>query len=80
VVGRVVAIHVTDSAGQPMRRLDEVVALPGRGLAGDRYAEGVGFYSQRELPGGARELTLFEVETAHSTAYWPPVWPAAPAS
>jgi MOSC domain-containing protein YiiM len=45
-----------------MRSLAEALAIPGRGLAGDRYFEGRGFYSTR--PGyGGREVTLIEVET-----------------
>jgi MOSC domain-containing protein YiiM len=32
------------------------------GLLGDRYAEGVGFYSARPTDPGAREVTLFEAE------------------
>ncbi len=62
-MGRVEAIHVTTEAGAPMHPLESAEALPGRGLAGDRYALGTGYYSVRPLPGGARELTLFEAET-----------------
>jgi MOSC domain-containing protein YiiM len=37
-------------------------AVAGQGLSGDRYALGLGYYSARPLPGGARELTLIEEE------------------
>jgi MOSC domain-containing protein YiiM len=42
---------------------ERVMAIAGRGLMGDRYANGTGFYSARPLPGGARELTLIEQES-----------------
>jgi MOSC domain-containing protein YiiM len=60
--GSVVSIHIAPEAAAPMRSLAEALAVPGRGLAGDRYFEGRGFYSAR--PGyGGREVTLIEVET-----------------
>ena len=43
-----------------MSSLDEVRALPGRGLEGDRYFRRTGTYSAKE--GVDRELTLIEVE------------------
>lgn len=60
--GEVVAIHITDSAGQPMRGRESAVALAGEGLEGDRYRNGVGFYSQTPTTPGARELTLIAEE------------------
>lgn len=61
-MGWVEAIHVAISAGQPMRALDQAEAVAGQGIVGDRYAAGRGYYSGRTMPGGARELTLFEAE------------------
>lgn len=58
--GRVVSIHITPKAGEPMQSLAEVLATPGRGLAGDRYYLKQGSYS--DTPGGGRELTLIESE------------------
>ena len=58
--GRVVSIHITPKAGEPMQSLAEVLAAPGRGLAGDRYYLKQGSYS--DTPGGGRELTLIESE------------------
>jgi MOSC domain-containing protein YiiM len=46
-----------------MQPLAAVQAEPGRGLANDRYTDGVGFYSARPTDPGAREVTLFEAET-----------------
>ena len=39
----------------------DVRAVPGRGLEGDRYFVGTGFYSKKSSHGG-REVTLIEVE------------------
>jgi len=43
-----------------------VRAIPGRGLEGDRYFLGSGFYSGK--PGPHRELTLIELETIAALA------------
>lgn len=43
-----------------MASLAEVEALPGKGLAGDRYCEQTGTYSHRA--GHEREVTLIEIE------------------
>jgi len=60
--GSVVSIHVAPEAGAPMIGLPEARALAGRGLEGDRYALGRGYYSPKPSSGG-RELTLIESET-----------------
>ena len=65
--GTVVSIHTTPAAGQPMETLPEARALAGRGLEGDRYAAGVGFYSPHPSEGG-REVTLIETETLEALA------------
>ena len=44
-VGVVEAIFVTGGGGRPMQRVDEVQALAGAGLSGDRYAERTGYWS-----------------------------------
>ncbi len=62
MTGRVVGLFTTPGESQPMTAHNRIKAIPGAGLAGDRYALGVGFYSSRPLPGGARELTLIETE------------------
>lgn len=61
-MGRLEAIHIAAAASGPMQPLSEVEAITGRGLAHDRYAEGVGWYSARPTAPGAREVTLFEAE------------------
>ena len=45
-----------------MQALEQVEAVAGHGLAGDRYLAGIGFYSPRPTDPGAREVTLFEAE------------------
>jgi len=60
--GTVVSIHTTPAAGEPMETLPEVRALAGRGLEGDRYSTGAGYYSPHPSEGG-REVTLIETET-----------------
>jgi MOSC domain-containing protein YiiM len=60
--GNVVSIHIAPQAGAPLAVVPEVRAVPGRGLEGDRYFLGRGYYSDRASPGG-REVTLIEMET-----------------
>jgi hypothetical protein len=45
-----------------MQPLSKAEAIAGRGLAGDRYLEGTGYYSNRPLADGSREITLIEAE------------------
>jgi MOSC domain-containing protein YiiM len=66
--GRVEAIFTAGGAGQPMTPLAAAVAVAGRGLAGDRYHDRTGYYSERPSPGGGRELTLIEAEVLESLA------------
>jgi hypothetical protein len=63
--GRVVSLHVAPEGSAPMQTVGEVRAVPGRGLEGDRYFLGNGFYSQRPSVGG-REVTLIEVESVEA--------------
>ncbi len=62
IMGTVEAIYTAPFAGEPMRLLSEAEAIAGRGLAGDRYLEGIGYYSNRPLADGSREITLIEAE------------------
>jgi hypothetical protein len=59
--GSVAALLVAPDAELPLVRVDEAVAVAGRGLEGDRYAAGRGTFGA----GGGRgyELTLIEAET-----------------
>ncbi len=58
--GNVVSINITPKAGEPMNSIDEVRAVAGTGLEGDRYFADVGFYSKAS--GSGREVTLIEAE------------------
>jgi MOSC domain-containing protein YiiM len=61
-VGVVEAIFVTAGGGQPMRRVDEVLAVAGAGLSGDRYAEHTGYWSGVD----ECQVTLIEAEALDS--------------
>ncbi|MGN6431863.1 MAG: MOSC domain-containing protein [Gaiellaceae bacterium] len=58
-VGTVVGILIASQAEAPLKRVDSVAALPGRGLEGDRYADGRGTFS---APGSGYEVTLVEAD------------------
>jgi MOSC domain-containing protein YiiM len=60
--GEVVSIHIAAGAGQPMQALTEAEAIAGEGLIGDRYRDGTGFYSDKPITPGAREITLIAEE------------------
>lgn len=64
--GRLLAIHIAERGGAPMRELAEARLLPGVGIEGDRYATGRGTYSPR--PQAERQVTLIEVETLEALA------------
>ena len=64
--GEVVSIHIAPKAEDPMRSIQSVRAIAGRGLAGDRYFRASGTYSDR--PGPAREITLIESEAIAAMA------------
>ena len=56
---RLVGIHICGRAGELPHALPQVRVIPGRGLAGDRYAAGIGTFSERP---GKRDVTLIEAE------------------
>jgi len=58
--GEVVSLHIAPKREAPTRSVESVRAVPGRGLAGDRYFSATGTYSDR--PGPGREITLIEFE------------------
>src|SRR5437764_1834986 len=63
--GRIEAIYVSPTAGEPMRPLEATRAIAGRGLEGDRYVAGDGTFPSGP-PGSA--LTLIEQEVCESFA------------
>jgi MOSC domain-containing protein YiiM len=60
------AIYVADAAGQPLRPVGSADAVPGRGIAVDRYGLGTGFYSHKVGPD--RHLTLIAAEELEELA------------
>jgi hypothetical protein len=64
--GVVEILAVADAAEAPMRMVPEAVAVPGRGLKGDRYHQDAGSFSG--TPGNGRDLTLVEAEAVEELA------------
>ncbi len=64
--GKVISIHITPKAEAPMEALQEVLAEPGLGLAGDRYHAHTGTYS--ETPGTGRDVTFISSEAIETIA------------
>ncbi|RMF92896.1 MAG: MOSC domain-containing protein [Nitrospinota bacterium] len=58
--GTVVSIHLATTASGPMTAVQEVRAVAGKGLEGDRYFKQTGTYSHKHGPD--REVTLIEME------------------
>jgi len=60
--GAVEGLFVAPDSGEPMQAVDDVDAVAGRGLRGDRYFRDQGLYDRREdLPDGT-DVTLIELE------------------
>jgi len=59
--GTVVYIYTTRRAAADLRSREEVQAVPGKGLEGDRYFDCAGTCSEK-TPSPDRELTLIEIE------------------
>src|SRR5262245_15621672 len=60
-MGSLIQICIADAASLPMRSVDEVECVSGRGLAGDRYFLGSGKFSP-PVQKPSHEVTLVEVE------------------
>jgi MOSC domain-containing protein YiiM len=58
--GRLEAIYVADRKRDDLRVVEEIDAVPGSGLRGDRYFRHEGSFSKRDSPD--REVTLIEAE------------------
>ena len=63
--GTLESIHIAPTAKAPMRAVEQVLALPGVGLEGDRYALREGTFFK---PEPAYELTLIEAEAVEGAA------------
>jgi MOSC domain-containing protein YiiM len=62
--GSVVSINLAPERDEPMQPVDEVRAVAGRGLEGDRYFNQTGTYSDK--PGPDRHVTLIEIESINA--------------
>jgi len=60
--GSVVAIFIAPAEGASMEPRDEVRAIAGKGLEGDRYAVDAGKYSGFRIEDSQRAITLIERE------------------
>lgn len=66
--GRIVGIYVAPEEGVPMEARDEVRAIAGKGLDGDRYAAEAGKYSGTRISDAQRAVTLIEREAVQGAA------------
>ena len=64
--GSVVSIYTAGKAGAPVEERQSAKAVVGRGLEGDRYFDGTGYWSSH--PGKGREVTLIEIEAIEALA------------
>ncbi|MEZ0229151.1 MAG: MOSC domain-containing protein [Planctomycetota bacterium] len=62
-LAEVVAIQICAKAADPLVERDEVVAVAGKGLEGDRYFRKVGTYAKAGKLGAGKEITLVEEES-----------------
>jgi hypothetical protein len=66
MTGRVVGLYTATEAGAPVASRETVEIEAGRGIVGDRYATGSGYWSDPKWPD--QELTLVEAEVADALA------------
>ena len=62
--GIVVALFTVDRRAAPMKKVEQLYALAGRGIEGDRYFLGTGTHSKSPEPG--RQVTLIKSEVLES--------------
>ena len=60
--GRVAALVIGPEAGGPLRQVERIEAVAGRGLKGDRYYLGVGTFNRPPLDQSVREVTLIDAD------------------
>ncbi len=66
--GKVVAICISPVAGGPMQHLQEVQAISGKGLEGDRYCKGEGSFNKGAE--GKRQITLINGSFISGTQFF----------
>ncbi len=62
--GSVVALFIVGKRAAPMKKVEQLNALAGQGIEGDRYFLGTGTYSKKPEPG--RQVTLIKSEVLES--------------
>jgi MOSC domain-containing protein YiiM len=60
IVGTIEGLYIAHAAGAPAVAVSAVQAIPQKGLAGDRYLLGTGYYSNH--PGWGANVTLIQSE------------------
>jgi MOSC domain-containing protein YiiM len=70
--GRLLHIHIAESASSAMEELAQAKLVAGRGIEGDRYFKGTGTYSPKP---DVREVTLIEMEVLDAMARGDPPFP-----
>jgi MOSC domain-containing protein YiiM len=65
--GELLAIYIGDRKGEALESVREVQAVPGKGLAGDRYFAQQGTFSKPGSPD--REITLIEIEAIEALTH-----------
>jgi MOSC domain-containing protein YiiM len=70
--GRLLHIHIAESASFEMEELEVARLVAGRGIEGDRYFTGTGTYSPKP---DVREVTLIEMEVLDAMARGDPPFP-----
>jgi MOSC domain-containing protein YiiM len=67
MAGSVESIHIAPEAEVSTRSVDEVRAIAGQGLEGDRYRAGGGTFFEERKPG--QDITLIEAEAIEGLAH-----------
>ena len=68
-IGKVLAIYVCPAAGDPMESKNEVKAVIGGGLLGDRYCAGIGSWNKSKP--GHRQVTLINNRFVANSSFEP---------
>ena len=59
--GKIISIYIARTDSGPVEPVEEIRAIPGKGLEGDRYFAEQGHFSNK--PGPDRQVTLIEIES-----------------
>ena len=62
--GKIISIYIASKGSGPVESVDEIRAVPGKGLEGDRYFSQQGHFSNK--PGPDRQVTLIEIEAINA--------------